>query len=103
MSALVLCTIDTYEHAHRLARSLVEARLAACVNILPHLTSVYRWEGKIEEAQEVLLLIKTTDSLFEKLKNKIVSLHPYSLPEIIKIEIDEGEPHYLEWILKETL
>jgi len=103
MTALVLCTIDTPKHAKNLARSIVEARLAACVNLLPNLTSIYRWEGEIEEAQESLLLIKTKAELFEKLKDKIVSLHPYSVPEIIMLDIKKGEPHYLDWIMKETL
>ncbi len=100
---LVLCTIDTKEHAEHLARELLRMRLAACINILPHLSSLYRWEGAIEKGEELLLLIKTKEELFETLKEKIVSLHPYSVPEIIAFRIDEGAPHYLEWIMKETL
>jgi periplasmic divalent cation tolerance protein len=81
-----------------LARGLVEARLAACVNILPGLTSVYTWQGAIQTAQETLLLIKTEREAYARLEAWLQQRHPYELPEIIAVSIDEALPAYLHWI-----
>jgi periplasmic divalent cation tolerance protein len=95
---LVLTTTASLEEAKKVAHALVETRLAACVNIIPKIESVYRWEGKIEEAQEYLLLIKTTAEAFAAVRNAIQQLHSYEVPECIALPIDEGSEAYLEWI-----
>jgi periplasmic divalent cation tolerance protein len=99
---LVLCTHPDPAAAETLAATLVERRLAACVNVLPGLRSVYRWQGRVERATEVLLLIKTSADRFETLKETIVSLHPYSLPEVIAFESKDGLDRYLDWVRTET-
>ncbi len=86
------------EPAESLARFLVEEQLAACVNILPGLTSVYPWEGKIETGSEALLLIKTERVLYQRLETELRERHPYELPELIVIDIERGLPDYLNWI-----
>ena len=86
------------EPTESLARFLVEEHLAACVNILPGLTSVYPWEGKIETGSEALLLIKTERMLYQKLEAELRERHPYELPELIVIDIERGLPDYLNWI-----
>ena len=95
---LVLTTTASLEEAKKVARALVESRLAACVNILPKIESMYRWEGKVEEAQEYLLLIKTTAGAFPAVREKIQQLHSYDVPECIAISVEEGSPSYLKWI-----
>jgi periplasmic divalent cation tolerance protein len=95
---LVLTTAGSADEARKIAHALVEGKLAACVNIVPQIQSVYRWQGKIEEAQEWLLIIKTTDAAFERVRDAIKQLHSYELPECIAVEIDDGSPEYLKWI-----
>ena len=95
---VTLCTVPDRESGERIAKALVEERLAACVNVVPGLTSVYRWEGKVEEASEALLLIKTAASKFEALKKRVQELHPYDLPEIIALSVTAGSSDYLKWI-----
>lgn len=95
---LVFCTISSSDAADSFARTLVNEELVACVNIVPAITSVYRWQGAIESAEEILLIMKTRDSLFEALRNRIVELHPYEVPEVIAIPIAAGHPPYMEWI-----
>ena len=95
---IVLSTTGSEEEARKIARHLVERRLAACVNIVPQVTSIYRWEGKIEEAGEWILVIKTTAAAFGAVREAIASLHSYDLPECICLTIEEGSPNYLEWI-----
>jgi periplasmic divalent cation tolerance protein len=85
-----------------IARTLVEARLAACVNLLPAVRSIYRWQGQIEEATEITLLIKTTSQQVDSLQRAIVKLHPYDVPEIIATPIVAGYAPYLQWIATET-
>src|SRR5438045_133076 len=97
---LVLTTCDSQEEARSLANALVERRLAACVNIIPQIESVYRWKDEIESSREWLLVIKTTASLFERLRDEIGKLHSYEVPECIEIAIEDGSPAYLEWITK---
>jgi periplasmic divalent cation tolerance protein len=95
---LVLTTTGSREEAHRIARALVERRLAACVNIVPGIESVYRWREKIDQADEWLLLIKTTRSAFESVRDTIKELQSYDVPECICIEIEDGSAEYLDWI-----
>ncbi len=95
---LVLTTTSSPGEARKLANALVEKRLAACVNILPKIASIYRWKDKVEESQEFLLLIKTTDSSVEKVREAIQELHSYELPECIVLPIEGGSEAYLKWI-----
>lgn len=95
---LVLTTAGSAEEAQRLAHALVEERLAACVNIVSPVESVYRWEGKVESAQEWLLLIKTTAAAFNALRAAIQRLHSYDLPECICLTIENGSEAYLKWL-----
>lgn len=95
---LVLCTCPDSDSAHTLAENLVTRRLAACVNILPGLTSVYPWQGNIETASEHLLFIKTESARYAALETFITQNHPYSVPEIIFLPIPQGSPDYLAWI-----
>jgi periplasmic divalent cation tolerance protein len=95
---LVLTTAGSAEEAQRLAHALVEQRLAGCVNIVAPVESIYRWEEKIETAQEWLLLIKTTSALFPRLRDAIQQLHSYDVPECISLSIDDGSAPYLKWL-----
>lgn len=95
---LILCTCPTTEVAKKIARYLVESNLAACVNILPEITSIYRWEDKTEIQPEILLLIKSAKHVYPQLEAAIIELHPYDTPEIIAIPIQEGHPKYLQWL-----
>ena len=99
---LVLTNVTDLECAQLVARTLVEARLAACVNLLPAVHSIYRWQGQIEEATEITLLIKTTSQQIDSLQKAIVKLHPYDVPEIIATPIVAGYAPYLQWIATET-
>ena len=95
---IVLTTAGSEEEAGKIARTLVERRLAACVNILPKVESIYRWEGKVENAVEWLLLIKTTAAASQDLCASIQSLHSYQVPECIVLDVSGGESNYLNWI-----
>ena len=95
---VVLTTCDSEKHAEKLARHLVERRLAACVNILPKARSIYRWQGKIGDAAEWLLLIKSRRDLFPALCTEIQKLHTYEVPEIIALPVVEGAEAYLGWL-----
>ena len=95
---LVLTTCGSAEEARHIARVLVERRLAACVNIAPQMESVYRWKDKIENTTEFLLIIKTTVDVFERLRQALIELHSYEVPECIEIAIEEGSAAYLDWI-----
>lgn len=99
---IVWCNCASMEEANRVAHGIVNKRLAACVNIVPAIHSVYRWQGKIEEATEVQLMIKTRRELFADLETEIRSLHSYSVPEIIAVPIELGSQPYLDWIDEET-
>lgn len=99
---LCLSACPDPETAGRIAAALVDERLAACVNVLPGLRSVYRWQGKVESAEETLLLIKTTQDRLERVSARIVELHPYELPEVIAVEAAGGLPAYLDWIAAQT-
>ena len=103
MTALLcLSTCPDAETATRIARALVEERLAACVNVLPGLQSVYRWQGQIQRDTEVLLLIKTTRARYPALQARLPQLHPYELPELVAVEAADGLPAYLHWVADAT-
>jgi|SRR5689334_13001222 len=95
---LVLTTAGSLEEARKIARSLVDRQLAACVNILPKIESVYRWEGEIETSSEFLLLIKTTSAAAKRVQEAVIELHSYELPECISVAIDSGSRPYLQWL-----
>ena len=100
---LVLTNLPDQASAQALATTLVTGRLAACVNLLAPCRSIYRWQGAIESAEEVPLLIKTTTERYPALEAAIRAGHPYELPEIIAVPIDHGLPEYLAWVAAETL
>lgn len=103
MSALIcLSTCPDRAAAERIADALVEERLAACVNIVPGLTSVYRWQDQIRRDEELLLVIKTHSDRLDALRQRIDELHPYELPELIAVEAADGLPAYLDWVRAET-
>jgi periplasmic divalent cation tolerance protein len=95
---IALTTTASEEEARKIAHHLVERRLAACVNILPQIMSIYRWQEKVEEAREWLLVIKTTAAAFAQVRETITELHSYDLPECICLTIEDGSPNYLQWI-----
>lgn len=95
---IVLTTTGSEQEARKIAYSLVERHLAACVNILPQVASIYRWQGKVEEAGEWLLVVKTTAAAFAQVRRAIAELHSYELPECICLKIEAGSAKYLEWI-----
>jgi periplasmic divalent cation tolerance protein len=95
---IVLTTAGSEEEARKIARTLVERELAACVNIVPQIESIYRWQGRVEEAREWLLIVKTTAAVFETVREAIVQLHSYDLPECICVAIEHGSSEYLYWI-----
>jgi periplasmic divalent cation tolerance protein len=99
---LVLTNCPDETVANTIARAVIEEKLAACVNILPRVQSVYRWQGSVESASEVPLLIKTAASAYPALEQRIAELHPYELPEIIALPIVQGLPAYLNWLAAET-
>ena len=99
---IVLSTAGSEQEAHKIAHILVKRRLAACVNILPRVQSIYRWKGEIESAQEWLLLIKTRADKFSAVRDAIAELHSYEVPECIVLEIEDGSLPYLQWLEKAT-
>lgn len=99
---LIFTNMPDVQSAHALARRLVELRLAACVNILHGVQSVYRWQGEIEEANEITVMMKTTRARYAEIESAIKESHPYQVPEIIALPIVEGLPAYVGWIAQET-
>lgn len=99
---LVLCTCPDTATAQALARLLVELRLAACVNLLPPMLSVYRWQGQVEQAEEVQMLVKTCADRLDALTAALRQHHPYELPEILAFTPDSGLPAYLQWMRAQT-
>ncbi|MGB7502509.1 MAG: divalent-cation tolerance protein CutA [Azonexus sp.] len=99
---LVLTNCPDEESANAIALALVEERLAACVNILPRVQSIYRWEGAVESATEIPLLIKATAANYSALETAIRDRHPYTVPEIIALPVERGLPAYLDWVAAET-
>ena len=100
---VVLSTCGSEEEAVRIARALVEDQLAACVNIVPQIRSIYRWQGAVEDGTEWLLIIKTKRELFPAVSAKIRTVHSYEVPEAIALPIVDGLPDYLAWIDRESL
>ncbi|HXY29260.1 MAG TPA: divalent-cation tolerance protein CutA [Gemmatimonadaceae bacterium] len=99
---VVLTTIATTDEAIRLIRSLLERRLIACGTILPGARSLYRWEGKVAEEQEVVVLLKTRSARLASIEAAFADLHPYKVPELLALPVEAGLPRYLEWIAGET-
>jgi periplasmic divalent cation tolerance protein len=95
---IVLSTAGSEDEARKIAHHLVEQKLAACVNIIPRIESLYRWQGKVESSREWLLLIKTTAQQFPSVREAIAELHSYKVPECIAITIEDGSPNYLAWL-----
>ena len=95
---IVLSTVGSEEEARKIAHHLVEQQLAACVNIVPRIESVYRWQGKVESNREYLLLIKTSSEKFPQVRDAIRELHSYELPECIALAVEDGSPEYLQWV-----
>lgn len=99
---LVIVNAPDRDTAGKIGRALVEARVAACVNVMSPCTSIYRWQGSVETAEEVPLLVKTAASRYVALEALVRSLHPYELPEIIAVPCGRGLPAYLDWVRAET-
>ena len=103
VAVVVLCTAPADGDASKpgaaaLARQLVEERLAACVNVLPGVQSFFHWEGKVDAAFESLLMIKTMPALLPALRQRLLQLHPYQVPEVLELNVDGGSPQYLRWL-----
>ncbi len=94
-----LCTAPDADVATTLAKGLVEQRFAACVNIVPQIRSVYRWEGEVHDDSEVLLIIKTSDMRFAEMRDWLVEAHPYDVPEVLALPVVDGAPAYMKWVL----
>jgi len=99
---VVLVTTPTPERAAEIARALVEERLAACGNVVPAIRSIYRWEGRVQDEAESLLVLKTTRARFDALRARVLALHPYEVPEVVALGVDAGSAPYLAWIAGET-
>lgn len=96
------CSCPDIDIARRIAEALVDERHAACVTLLPGVQSIYRWQGAIDRADEILLSIKTTRAQFEPMAARIASLHPYELPEVLAVEVTAGLSGYLQWVIDNT-
>ncbi len=104
MSYLIaLMTAPNMEDARSIARTLVEERLAACCNIIDRVESIYRWDGAVEEAAEVLVVIKTTDERFAAMSDRVAALHPYDVPELVALPVTAGSAPYLAWLAASVL
>jgi periplasmic divalent cation tolerance protein len=99
---VVLVTTENQREAAKIGEGMVNARLAACANIIPEIQSVYRWKGKVVKAQEVLLILKTTKSRYRALEKAIKAMHTYEIPEIIALSVKDGLDRYIGWVCKET-
>ena len=101
--SVVLVTVPSVETGLDLARAVIESRLAACGNVIPGLTSVYWWKGRVDEDNEALVLFKTTAALLPALEEKVLELHPYDVPEFLAMPVAAGHLPYLEWVARETI
>jgi periplasmic divalent cation tolerance protein len=95
-------TMPDAETARRIGRTLVEERLAACVNVVPGVVSIYSWKGSIQEDDEVLCLLKTSPERFPELRARLLELHPYDVPEVLGFSVDDGSAAYLDWVRQNT-
>jgi periplasmic divalent cation tolerance protein len=100
---VVLCTCPDSATAESLATGLVENRLAACVNILPEIRSIYRWQKEVQQDTETLLVVKTSREAYPRLESWLIDHHPYDVPEVLALPIDRGAPNYLDWVIQETM
>jgi periplasmic divalent cation tolerance protein len=101
-AVIILCTCAKEGEALAIGNALIEARLAACVNLLPPIQSIYRWQGEVEIAEEILLIIKTTQERFPAVRDRIAQLHSYDTPEIIAIPVVNGSDKYLAWLREQV-
>ncbi len=99
---VVLVTAPAEQKAVEIARALVDERLAACVNVLSGVRSIYRWKGEVCDDPEVLLVVKTTAARFEALRSRVVALHPYETPEVLALPVEAGSEPYLRWLVAES-
>jgi periplasmic divalent cation tolerance protein len=99
---LVLTTLPNADAAAEMAKSIVEERLAACANLFPALRSIYRWQARLEDQNEVLVLFKTRQEHFDRLRARILELHPYEVPEVLAIPVEQAYQPYLDWLARET-
>lgn len=99
---VVLCTFPDLEKARQIGTLIVEKQLAACVNLLPGVESIYRWQGNIESAGEILAIFKTTAAGYSALRDELISLHPYDVPEVVALEVDQVAEAYGKWIASEV-
>ncbi len=99
---LVITTLPNADAAAELAKNVVGERLAACANLIPALRSIYKWQGKVQDENEVLVLFKTRQEHYENLKSRILELHPYEVPEVLAIPVEQGYAAYLDWLAAET-
>jgi periplasmic divalent cation tolerance protein len=97
---LVYCTVANQDEAETIARTLIEKKVAACCNIIPSINSIYCWKGEVEESEESLMLIKTTQKKYEQLEKEIKMIHSYSVPEIIATKLETGSSAYIDWIIE---
>ena len=100
---IAFVTASNESEAEKIAKSIVEKGFAACVNIIPKIKSIYKWQGKVEDSEEVLLIMKSVASKFDGLKNEVLRLHSYEVPEIICAQISQGSERYLNWIDENTI
>jgi periplasmic divalent cation tolerance protein len=99
---LVFTTLPTADKAAEIAKLLVEEKLVACANLLPAIRSIYRWQGKLHDENEVLVLLKTRAENLERLKLRLLEIHPYELPEMLAVPVESGYQPYLDWLAGET-
>jgi len=95
---IIYVTAPDEETAVTIGRALVEEKLAACANIVPRIRSLYRWKGAVEDEREVLMILKTRTELFDRVEQRVRSMHPYEVPEIVAIPLTHGSPPYLDWL-----
>ena len=99
---MVICAFPNMEKARQIGTVLAQAQLVACVNLIPGIRSIYRWEGRLEEQEEVMAFFKTSAARYEEVEQKVIELHPYELPEIVVVDLTGGFPAYLQWVWSST-
>lgn len=96
--SVVYVTVPTLEFGKKLAREIIDEKLAACVNVVPQITSIYKWKDNIEEADEILLIIKTTSEAVPRLKDAVIKKHTYDVPEFVVLPVEQGHEPYMKWV-----